>query len=90
MPTFLHPTPACLQVDYVRVWQDPSAPALGCSPPAYPTEQYIACNRDTYVTTQADQALVPQASLAFALPAPSRAPASALKRFWVAAPEYSA
>lgn len=30
------------QVDYVRVYQDPSAFSLGCSPKDYPTAQYLA------------------------------------------------
>lgn len=30
------------QIDYVRLYQDPAAINLGCSPPDMPTEQYIA------------------------------------------------
>jgi len=37
-----HHSSASLQVDYVRVYQDPAAFNVGCSPAAYPTEQYIA------------------------------------------------
>ncbi|PRW60711.1 glycoside hydrolase family 16 [Chlorella sorokiniana] len=53
--------PAQYKIDYVRLYQDPAAINVGCSPPDMPTEQYIACNRDTYVVTAADQVLVPQA-----------------------------
>lgn len=34
--------PPSPQIDYVRLYQDPSAINLGCSPPDMPTEQYIA------------------------------------------------
>lgn len=39
---FSHHWPMILQVDYVRVYQNASAFNLGCSPPAYPTQQYLA------------------------------------------------
>ncbi len=45
-PTMSSPCPASncplLQIDYVRVYQDPEAINLGCSPPDYPTAQWIA------------------------------------------------
>ncbi|KAL4425109.1 hypothetical protein ABPG77_008214 [Micractinium sp. CCAP 211/92] len=53
--------PAQYKIDYVRVYQDPEAINLGCSPPDYPTAQWIACNRDVYANTEADQALIPDA-----------------------------
>lgn len=34
--------PAEYKIDYVRVYQDPEAVNLGCSPPDYPTAQWIA------------------------------------------------
>jgi hypothetical protein len=37
-----HHWPIISQVDYVRVYQNASAFNLGCSPPAYPTQQYLA------------------------------------------------
>ncbi|PSC69716.1 Beta-glucan synthesis-associated SKN1 [Micractinium conductrix] len=52
--------PAQYKIDYVRVYQHKDAINLGCSPPKYPTAQYIACKRDTYVNNKADQALVPE------------------------------
>lgn len=52
------------QIDYVRVWQDPVQRNVGCSPAGFPTAQYLACNRDTFVVTDADQALIPQACAA--------------------------
>lgn len=51
--------PAEYKVDYVRVYQEPDAVNLGCSPPDYPTAQYLACNRDTYVMTKEDDVLIP-------------------------------
>lgn len=57
------PPPSCssspcrYKIDYVRVWQSESN--VGCSPPDFPTAQYLACKRDTYVNTEADQALIP-------------------------------
>ncbi|THV01902.1 glycoside hydrolase family 16 protein [Dendrothele bispora CBS 962.96] len=33
--------PATMLVDYVRVYQDPSAINIGCDPPAFPTKDYI-------------------------------------------------
>ncbi|KAL4448085.1 hypothetical protein ABPG75_005304 [Micractinium tetrahymenae] len=53
--------PADFKVDYVRLYQAPDAINLGCSPPEYPTAQYIACKRDTYVIKEEDQVLVPNA-----------------------------
>ena len=42
--------PAEYKIDYVRVYQDTSDPAhtLGCSPPEYPTKDYIEENWDKY------------------------------------------
>ena len=34
--------PSQYQVDYVRVYQPADALNLGCSPPDYPTQQYLA------------------------------------------------
>lgn len=51
--------PSQYKIDYVRVYQDPAAINLGCSPSECPTAQWIACNRDWYVNTAADQVLVP-------------------------------
>lgn len=37
---------AGLQVNYVRVYQEPNATNLGCSPKDYPTAQWLAwCGR---------------------------------------------
>ncbi|KAL4427961.1 hypothetical protein ABPG75_002050 [Micractinium tetrahymenae] len=51
--------PAQYKIDYVRVYQDPEAVNVGCSPPAFPTAQYLACNRDTYIMTKEDDVLIP-------------------------------
>ncbi|PSC67615.1 glycoside hydrolase family 16 [Micractinium conductrix] len=50
--------PSQFTIDYVRVYQDPANVSVSCSPPDFPTEQYIACNRDLYLLTQEEQALV--------------------------------
>lgn len=34
--------PAQYKIDYVRVYQEPGAVNVGCSPPDYPTAQYLA------------------------------------------------
>eukprot|EP00878_Enallax_costatus_P016697 GHUV01017520.1.p1 GENE.GHUV01017520.1~~GHUV01017520.1.p1 ORF type:complete len:582 (+),score=86.31 GHUV01017520.1:114-1748(+) len=41
--------PATMSVDYVRVYQRQSAVNVGCSPPDYPTQEEIACNKDEYL-----------------------------------------
>lgn len=51
--------PAQYKIDYVRVYQDAEAVNVGCSPPDYPTAQYLACNRDTYIMTKEDDVLIP-------------------------------
>jgi beta-glucanase (GH16 family) len=47
--------PNHMEFEYIRVYQRPSEYNVGCSPPAYPTQEYIACFRDKY-TTKADDA----------------------------------
>lgn len=42
LPPPLPTLPLPPQIDYVRVYQDPEAVNVGCSPPDFPTEQYIA------------------------------------------------
>lgn len=37
--------PTTMRVDWVRVYQDPDAPNIGCDPPDFPTKAYI----DEYV-----------------------------------------
>jgi hypothetical protein len=55
-PPFLPPhTPSS---PLSRVYQDPSAINVGCSPPAYPTAQYIACHREKYIVREEDDVLV--------------------------------
>ena len=54
------PLPASMLVDWVRVWQRPTAVDVGCSPPDAPTAQYIACNREKFVLSPGDELLVPQ------------------------------
>ncbi|KAL4430015.1 hypothetical protein ABPG77_004385 [Micractinium sp. CCAP 211/92] len=51
--------PAYYKVNYVRVYQEPSKVNLGCSPKAYPTAQWLACHRDTYIIQPEDQVLIP-------------------------------
>lgn len=33
--------PATMRVDWIRVYQDPSALNIGCDPPDFPTKAYI-------------------------------------------------
>lgn len=48
------PLPARMEVDYVRVYQPRDAINVGCSPPDFPTRDYIACNVDKYKLTTWD------------------------------------
>ncbi|KAL4424790.1 hypothetical protein ABPG77_000830 [Micractinium sp. CCAP 211/92] len=52
------PFPSEMKVDYVRVYQNPAKLNIGCSPADHPTEQYLACNRDKYLLTAEDAALI--------------------------------
>jgi hypothetical protein len=52
--------PSYMLVDYIRVYQRPdqiSNNSLGCSPPNYPTAQWISCNRNNYMTNPDDSVL---------------------------------
>lgn len=52
--------PSYMLVDYVRVYQRPDKitnDSLGCSPPKYPTAQWISCNRANYMTNPDDSVL---------------------------------
>lgn len=55
---FRLPFPSMFEIDYLRVYQNPSAIDVGCSPKGFPTEQYIACNSDTYSLSKADDNLI--------------------------------
>lgn len=52
------PFPSEYKIDYVRVYQPPAALNVDCSPPDYPTKQYIACNRDVFLLSEEEQELV--------------------------------
>ncbi|KAL4437123.1 hypothetical protein ABPG75_004262 [Micractinium tetrahymenae] len=52
------PFPSEMQIDYIRVYQDPAQINVGCSPADHPTEQYLACNRDKYLLTAEDAVLI--------------------------------
>jgi hypothetical protein len=49
--------PAYMFIDYIRVYQRPSNISVGCSPPGYPTEQWIACHKENYMTNPSDSVL---------------------------------
>ncbi|BGP42589.1 hypothetical protein JCM10449v2_006601 [Rhodotorula kratochvilovae] len=40
--------PATMRVDYVRVYQDPAKTNIGCSPPLFPTAEYIETHKPAY------------------------------------------
>lgn len=40
---------------YRRVYQAPNAINVGCSPDAYPTQQWLACNRDKFIVRKQDK-----------------------------------
>lgn len=42
-----------------RLYQDPTAINVGCSPAAYPTQQYLACNKDLYIVLKEDRGRIP-------------------------------
>ena len=50
--------PSYMMVDYIRVYQRADKLNVGCSPPDYPTEQWIACHKDRYMTSAEDEILV--------------------------------
>jgi len=51
------PFPSYMYVDYIRVYQRPSNINTGCSPPGYPTAQWINCHKINYTTNAADDVL---------------------------------
>jgi len=40
--------PSEMLIDYVRVYQPSGSPNIGCSPPGFPTEDYINRHMDAY------------------------------------------
>eukprot|EP00887_Chlorella_sp_A99_P005497 scaffold1.g5497.t1 len=54
----VQPLPAEMLIDYVRVYQRPASINVGCSPPAYPTTTFIACNRNRYITDGSQDHLI--------------------------------
>ncbi|EFN59204.1 hypothetical protein CHLNCDRAFT_138137 [Chlorella variabilis] len=52
------PFPAAMKVDWVRVYQRPDAINVGCSPPDFPTAQYIACNRHKFVMSEEEEGML--------------------------------
>lgn len=42
------------------MYQRPDAINVGCSPPGFPTAQFIACNRDRYLIRDEEDFLVPE------------------------------
>ncbi|KAI0737554.1 beta-glucan synthesis-associated protein [Daedaleopsis nitida] len=40
--------PATMRIDWVRVYQDPDAPNIGCDPPDFPTQAYIDTYKEAY------------------------------------------
>lgn len=50
--------PADYLVDYVRVWQQPSAINIGCDTPSHPTREYIRAHADLYRTASMEEPLV--------------------------------
>lgn len=40
--------PAKMKVDYIRVWQEPDKIQTSCSPPNFPTKEYIERHKDAY------------------------------------------
>lgn len=53
------PFPSYMMVDNIRVYQRPQSVNVGCNPPDYPTEQWIACHRENYIVNKADDILIP-------------------------------
>ena len=40
--------PAIMKIDYVRIWQEPDKIRTSCSPPDYPTKEYIERHKEAY------------------------------------------
>ena len=51
------PFPSYMMVDWIRVYQRPDKMNVGCSPPGKPTEQWINCHKDKYMTSSKDEIL---------------------------------
>ena len=49
--------PAYMLVDYIRVYQRGDKMNVGCSPPEKPTDQWINCHKEDYMTSSKDEIL---------------------------------
>ena len=58
------PFPADMDIEWVRVYQRPNKVNVGCNPPDYPTEQWIACHKDKYMWNKDDEILLKGATCA--------------------------
>lgn len=52
------PFPSTMEIENIRVYQRPNKVNVGCNPPDYPTEQWIACNKEKYMTSKDDEILM--------------------------------
>lgn len=52
------PFPSTMEIENVRVYQRPNKVNVGCNPPDYPTEQWIACHKERYMTNSDDEILM--------------------------------
>ena len=50
--------PSTMEIENIRVYQRPDKVNVGCNPPDYPTEQWIACHKDRYMTSKDDEILI--------------------------------
>lgn len=51
------PFPSQMLIEYIRVYQRPDQINVGCNPPDYPTEKWIACHKDEYTLNSQDNYL---------------------------------
>lgn len=51
------PFPSYMMIDNIRVYQRPDKVNVGCNPPGFKTSQWIACNKEKYITNKEDEVL---------------------------------
>ncbi|KAI3433376.1 hypothetical protein D9Q98_003193 [Chlorella vulgaris] len=50
--------PSQMKVDWIRVYQPVDQINVGCSPPEFPTAQYVACNRKKFIVSEEEEGML--------------------------------
>jgi len=67
------PFPSYMMIEYIRVYQRAQNVNVGCNPPGFRTDQWIACHKENYVVNKDDEMLIPKACNAGGRVAPAAA-----------------